>query len=95
MMITLLNEDKYKFKVPSLRNLAYTAPYMHDGRFLNLEAVLSHYYQQVIQSGNLDPNLINGNKLGIQLSNDEKTKLLAFLNTLNDKKFVTNRLIAE
>jgi cytochrome c peroxidase len=95
MMVTLLNEDKYKFKVPSLRNLAYTAPYMHDGRFLNLEAVLSHYDQQVIQSGNLDPILMNGNKLGIQLSNDEKTKLLAFLNTLNDKKFVTNRLIAE
>ncbi|WP_308199007.1 cytochrome-c peroxidase [Chitinophaga sedimenti] len=40
---TLNPADKYRFKVPSLRNLAYTAPYMHDGRLLNLDAVLDHY----------------------------------------------------
>ena len=95
MLITLLNTDKYQFKVPSLRNLAYTAPYMHDGRFLNLDAVLAHYSQGVVSTENLDPLLVNGNKLGIELTENEKSKLLLFLNTLNDKKFITNQMLAE
>ena len=95
MLITLLNTDKYQFKVPSLRNLAYTAPYMHDGRFLNLDAVLAHYSQGVVATENLDPLLTNGNKLGIELTENEKSKLLVFLNTLNDKKFITNQMLAE
>lgn len=95
MLITLLNTDKYQFKVPSLRNLAYTAPYMHDGRFLNLDAVLAHYSQGVVSTENLDPLLVKGNKLGIELTENEKSKLLLFLNTLNDKKFITNQMLAE
>lgn len=94
-MITLLQVDKYKFKVPSLRNLQFTAPYMHDGRFLNLDAVLEHYNSQVQATDNLDPLLTNGNKLGIGLTTEEKSKLLTFLNTLSDRKFITNPLIAE
>lgn len=95
MLITLLNTDKYQYKVPSLRNLAYTAPYMHDGRFLNLDAVLAHYSQGVVSTENLDPLLVKGNKLGIELTENEKSKLLLFLNTLNDKKFITNQMLAE
>jgi cytochrome c peroxidase len=74
----------YKFKVPSLRNLKYTAPYMHDGRFTTLDAVLEHYSNEIYQTPNLDPALTNG----IILSGKEKADLKAFLNTLNDESFV-------
>ncbi len=94
-LITLLPTDTYKFKVPSLRNLAYTAPYMHDGRFLNVDAVLEHYNSQVVQTSNLDPLLYSNGKNGISLTAEEKGKLLIFLNTLNDRKFITNPIIAE
>lgn len=76
----------YKFKVPTLRNLKYTYPYMHDGRFENLNIVLEHYRRAVEHTPNLDPLLVNG----IPLSDDEKLDLLAFLNTLNDEEFVAN-----
>ncbi len=89
--ITLNDNDKYKFKVPSLRNLAYTAPYMHDGRYIKLDAVLNHYSSTVQATPNLDPLLSNG----IPLSNDEKQQVLAFLATLNDRHFITNTLLAE
>lgn len=92
---TLLEADRYKFKVPSLRNLSYTAPYMHDGRFLTLDAVLEHYNSQVQPLTNLDPFLNQNGKLGIILTTDDKTKLLAFLATLNDESFVNNKLLAE
>ena len=60
-LITQNDADKYKFKVPSLRNLAYTAPYMHDGRLLTLDAVLDHYTSQVQNTPNLDPLLEQSN----------------------------------
>jgi len=93
--ITLQDADKYKFKVPTLRNLYYTAPYMHDGRFLTLEAVLDFYSNQVQNAPNLDPMLKNNGHIGIALSSSEKEQLLAFLQTLNDKNFVENRLLSE
>jgi len=91
---TLIETDKYKFKVPSLRNLKYTAPYMHDGRFLSLNGVLEHYNSEVVATQNLDP-ILKGSKLGIALSENEKTKITAFLNTLNDEEFIKNPLLAE
>jgi len=91
---TLIETDKYKFKVPSLRNLKYTAPYMHDGRFLSLNAVLEHYNSEVLATQNLDP-ILKGSKLGITLSANDKTKITAFLNTLNDEEFIKNPLLAE
>lgn len=94
--ITLNPLEKYKFKVPSLRNLRYTAPFMHDGRFLNLEGVLNHYSNEVVDNGTLDPLLKNSNdKLGIQLTVTERALLLAFLETLNDESFIQNKLLAE
>lgn len=92
---TLLNADKYKFKTPSLRNLKYTAPYMHDGRFLTLDAVFMHYTHEVQATENLDPLLNKNGARGISINNDEKTKLMAFLNTLNDEDFINNKLLAE
>ncbi len=93
--VTLNTADSYKFKVPSLRNLEFTAPYMHDGRFYTLPAVLDHYSSQVQATPNLDPFLDDPAGRGISLSNDEKIKLLAFLKTLSDRKFITNQLLAE
>ena len=89
---TLNNTDRYKFKVPSLRNLAYTAPYMHDGRYYRLDAVLTHYNKTVQHTPNLDPVLANG---GIPLTVLEQQQILAFLNTLNDKTFIGNKLLSE
>lgn len=91
---TLIETDKYKFKVPSLRNLRYTAPYMHDGRFLSLNGVFEHYSAEVVNTQNLDP-LLKGSKLGIALTSAEKIKITAFLNTLNDEEFINNPLLAE
>lgn len=93
--ITLQDSDKYKFKVPSLRNLYYTPPYMHDGRFFTLDAVLDHYTTQVQNTPNLDPLLQKNSPLGIAITADEKIKLLVFLKTLNDKTFVTNKRFSE
>lgn len=92
---TLKQGDQYKFKVPTLRNLHYTAPYMHDGRFLSLDAVLEHYHTEVLPTANLDSLLKNNGRLGIVLSNTEKNRLITFLNTLNDTEFINNPLLAE
>ncbi|WP_245957715.1 cytochrome c peroxidase [Niabella yanshanensis] len=89
--VTLNAADRYQFKVPSLRNLAYTAPYMHDGRFIRLDAVLDQYSNNIQQTPNLDPLL----KSNLDLTAEEKQQLLAFLNTLNDKNFINNRLLSE
>lgn len=89
--VTLLNADRYKFKVPSLRNIEKTAPYMHDGRFGNLESVLNHYANGIVSSQTLDPILQNG----ITLSSTEKTQLIAFLKTLTDEQFLTDPRLAE
>lgn len=74
----------YKFKVPSVRNLKYTTPYMHDGRFTTIDQVLEHYTTGVHQTPNLDPLLASG----IALTASEKDAIKAFLNTLNDEGFV-------
>jgi cytochrome c peroxidase len=89
--ITLSIADLYKFKVPSLRNLKYTWPYMHDGRFNNIDQVLSHYASGILQSPTLDARLATG----IQLTDKQKEDLKAFLNTLNDEVFVANTMFQE
>jgi cytochrome c peroxidase len=87
---TQIETDKYKFKVPSLRNVAKSGPYMHDGRFRTLDAVLNHYTSGIQQTQNIDPSLING----IQLSETEKTQIKAFLNTLTDEEFLSDSRFA-
>lgn len=92
---TLQQTDRFKFKVPSLRNLSYTAPYMHDGRFLTLSGVFDHYNGEVQPTVNLDPLLRQNGKLGMPLSADDCSKLTAFLKTLDDADFVTRKDLAE
>lgn len=94
-MITLNEADKYTFKVPSLRNVEFTAPYMHDGRFYTLDAVIDHYRTGVQQTPNLDPLLFQSVQPGIALSADEKNKIIQFLKTLSDRKFLANTLLSE
>lgn len=91
--ISQLPNDKLKFRVPTLRNLGYTAPFMHDGRFRTLEAVITHYRREVQATENLDPILREN--MGISLSDLEVQQLLAFLNTLNDETFIKNPLFQE
>lgn len=93
--VTELEEDRCKFKVPSLRNIEKTAPYMHDGRFFTLEAVLGHYANGVVNTQNLDPSLNQNGVLGIPLTTDEKVKIIAFLKTLTDNEFLTDTRFAE
>jgi cytochrome c peroxidase len=80
--------DNGKFKSPSIRNLAFTAPYMHDGRFSTLEEVINHYSEGLKKSATIDPLMKNLNKGGVQLSTQDKADLKAFLLTLSDHDFV-------
>lgn len=83
--------DRGKFKVPSLRNIEFTAPYMHDGRFATLEAVLDHYNTGVKQSSTVEFLLqYNMQPGGLQLSAQDKSDILAFLKTLSDPDFLSN-----
>lgn len=93
--VTEIESDRYKFKVPSLRNVEKTAPYMHDGRFGTLESVLNHYSNGVQNSATLDPILNQNGTFGILLSAQEKTQLIAFLKTLTDNEYLTDRRFSE
>ncbi len=76
--------DTAKFKTPSLRDVALTAPYMHDGRFATLEEAVAHYCTGVRRSGTLDPNLAKHPDGGIALGAADQAALVAFLRTLTD-----------
>ena len=85
--MTKNENDKQKFKVPSLRNLSYTYPYMHDGRFMTLKEVINHYTNGIEKSKTLSSHLSKP----IVLYSNEKVDLIAFLLTLNDKDFIFNK----
>jgi len=92
--ITGLATDKARFKVPTLRNIALTAPYMHDGRFKTLEEVVDHYSDHVQESASLS-TFIRGesNEVGgktLKLFPQEKKQIIAFLNMLTDSTFITD-----
>jgi cytochrome c peroxidase len=82
--------DLGTFATPSLRNVALTAPYMHDGRFTTLEEVLDHYSEGVQRTATLDPNLAKHPDGGLGLTAEEKSALIAFLKTLTDDQFAKN-----
>jgi cytochrome c peroxidase len=85
------------FKVPSLRNIALTAPYMHDGRFNTLEEVLDHYDSGIKNSSTLSPLIVEADnrsgaaagQISLHLTAGEKAAIIAFLNTLTDRDFVS------
>ena len=75
------------FKAPTLRNIALTAPYMHDGRFSTLDEVINFYSEGVQYSENISPLMHHVMQGGVQLTPQEKQQLKAFLNTLTDSSF--------
>ncbi len=83
-IITKKSEDSLLFKVPTLRNLSYTFPYMHDGRFRKIRHVLNHYTEGIHLTSTTAKQL----KENLELTSNEKTDLVAFLLTLDDKNFV-------
>jgi len=80
--------DKGKFKVPTLRNVALTAPYMHDGRFQTLEEVIDHYNEGIQESATTDITVLNTMDTGLFLDEQGKQDLINFLKTLTDDTFV-------
>ncbi|QHT65827.1 cytochrome-c peroxidase [Rhodocytophaga rosea] len=98
-LVTGKETDRGKFRAPSLRNIALTAPYMHDGRFKTLEEVLDHYNEHIQSSATLDPLIIEAtNQVGgatLLLEPEEKKAVLAFLYTLTDSTFITDKRFSD
>jgi len=81
--------DIAKFKTPTLRNVEFTGPYMHDGRFNTLEEVIEHYNSGGNYSATVDP-LMKKIGVGLQLTNSEKQDLLNFLKALSDYDYLNS-----
>ena len=84
--VTLNPIDSLKFKVPTLRNIEFSFPYMHDGRFESLSEVLSHYNNGIQNNKTLSKDI----NINLNLSNNEQVDIIAFLLTLTDKEFLFN-----
>lgn len=84
--ISLLPNDSFKFKVPTLRNVEFSYPYMHDGRFKTLAQVMNHYNSIDLKNKKISTEL----QRNLNLSSNEKVDIIAFLRTLTDKKFLFN-----
>jgi cytochrome c peroxidase len=89
--------DSGKFKVPSLRNIELTAPYMHDGRFNTLEQVVEFYNSEVVDNPNLSPPLRNpnGTVRRLNLTTGQKAALVTFLKTLTDTNLATDPKLSD
>lgn len=84
--------DNGKFRIPTLRNIAATAPYMHDGRFKTLKEVLDFYSDGVHPSANIDTRTKAAFNGGVHLTEDEKYFIISFLNTFTDSVFIKNKV---
>lgn len=93
--ITLNPDDLGKFKVPSLRNVEYSAPYMHNGKLQTLEDVMNFYTSGVHDTPTLDPLLKRNGNLGFSLTADEKKEIIAFLQTLTDEQYLSDKTFSE
>ena len=87
MLITHDSANYLQFRVPTLRNIQISYPYMHDGRFSNLVQVLNHYTKGIVRSNSLAKPLLKP----ILLTNNDKKNLIAFLSTLSDTTFITEK----
>ncbi|MEO5583320.1 MAG: cytochrome c peroxidase [Saprospiraceae bacterium] len=88
------NSPDDMFKIPTLRNITMTAPYMHDGRFQSLTEVIEHYDHGIVMNPSLDRALTTGENNQVKakrlnLTKQEKSALMAFLNTLTDPDLLT------
>lgn len=92
METTRIDQHRGQFKIPSLRNVELTGPYMHDGRFKTLEEVIEHYSRGINNSPNLDHRLrgIDGRPLKMNMSAGEVKAIAAFLTTLTDYQMISD-----
>jgi len=89
--VTKRSSDAGRFKIPSLRNVALTAPYMHDGRFATLDEVLNHYSEGIANHPNLDRRLKkDGQPMRLQIPQHDKEAIIAFLHTLTDYEMIND-----
>lgn len=86
---TGLSSDRAKFKIPSLRNVEYSFPYMHDGRFQTLAEVIDFYNTGGFPSATIDPNM-KASGIGRNWSIEQKQGLIDFLKTFSDPTFLTD-----
>jgi len=95
--LTKLPGDNGLFKVPTLKNISVTAPYMHDGRFANLGEVLDHYSHNIKANNNLTTEFKNldGTPKSLNISPIEKSAIIAFLSTLKDEDFLTSPMYSD
>jgi cytochrome c peroxidase len=89
--VSAIEKDNYKFKVPGLRNIELTFPYMHDGRFRKLKDVMNHYSEIINKNKDSDEKL---KEIG-SLSDKEKKDIIAFLLTLTDREFLNDKRFAD
>ncbi len=96
MNVSKDNTDLGAFKIPDLHNVALTAPYMHDGRFKTLDDVLDHYSHGIQANVNLDNRLRNadGSAKQLNITEEDKAALIAFLGTLTDYTVLNNSLLS-
>ena len=102
LSVTQNPAHKGLFKVPTLRNIAVTSPYMHDGRFKTLEEVLEHYDSGITRSSTLSPLIMEADNvekedrevISLNLTADEQTAIIAFLQTLTDHEFLNDQRFA-
>lgn len=92
METTQAEQHRGQFKIPSLRNVELTGPYMHDGRFKTLEEVIEHYSRGIKNSPNLDNRLkgVDGRPLQMNMSAGEVKAIAAFLTTLTDYQMISD-----
>jgi cytochrome c peroxidase len=95
--VTNRASDNGKFKIPSLTNIALTAPYMHDGRFKTLDEVIEHYSIGVKGAENLDPILkdANGDPIKLNITPQDAQDIIAFLHTLTDFNFINDKRFSD
>ena len=87
MNITENLHDSFHFKLPTLRNIEFSYPYMHDGRFASLIEVMNHYQNGIQHS----PTLSSPLKKSMNISSEDKVDIIAFLLTLTDREFIFNK----
>ena len=90
--------DVARFKVPFLRNIAVSGPYMHDGRFESLQAVVQHYSEDVMQHEQLDSLLVDaetGQARQLSFSEEEKTAIVSFLFAMTDQTFLQDERFSD
>ena len=89
-LVTHQKKDKGRFKTPSLRNIFFTAPYMHDGRFKTIAEVLNFYSEKITYNPFIDNKIANPHQGGQRLTTQEKEKIIDFLKTMTDWSFQQN-----